>query len=91
VPINGKKSLYDYLEEKGVVIEAYDDTELEPFYICDNSELRTIEESCSVDKEGIHLVNYHKKNHGSNTKDKKDSKQPKKTAKSIKKLGCHFK
>jgi len=84
-PINSKKSLFDYLEEKGVVIEQYDETELEPFYICDNRELKTIQENYFVDKNGMHKVKYQEKTHDKSIKDKKRLKKSNNAVKSTKK------
>jgi len=84
-PINNKKSLFDYLEEKGVVIEQYDESELEPFYICDNRELKTIQENYFVDENGIHKVKYQEKTPKKSVKDKKRIKKSNKDVKATKK------
>ena len=86
-PINSKKSLFDYLEKKGVVIEQYDETELEPFYICNNTELKTIQENYFVDKNGMHKVMYQEKTKtpDQSIKDKKRLKKSKNAVKATKK------
>lgn len=70
-----KKSLYKYLDKKGVHIDQYDETQFEPFYICDDKELKKIQKYYQINDKDLQRTSYKTKADEEKLKDDCDKRE----------------